>query len=303
MASGKGEYRDTDPLDFDVEEESAREVAQRRFSSPIADVTKENLVPPDPIIDIIDPDSEPGSTSSFIPTSVVSSPDSGDDLGISSITLDDSPEVVSEDTWSEEPSSGSDQQEFLEANPNWRPSNQQPLDFQATPPSASVPSSPQPSTASRSSLEYTARIPTDPSSSSSLQPKATRESASTSKANLTLTSTPRHRQSTETEPNFHSSSEPTDSPSPSSTIPTASQSSVFYPIGQQPQREPSHPNATNNSADNTRHDLDLGSGIPGTIKEEETEVDVSSMADDYENEIMGEALPEAGIEGRRMMPL
>ena len=82
MASGIGEYRNTDPLDFDVEEESAREVAQQRFSSPIADVLEENLVPPDAIIDIIDPDSKPGSTSSFIPTSVVSSPDSGNNLGI-----------------------------------------------------------------------------------------------------------------------------------------------------------------------------------------------------------------------------
>ena len=139
MASEKGEYRDTDSLDFDVEEESAREVAQQRFSSPIADVTEENLVPPDPIIDIIDPDSEPGLTSSFTPTGLVSSPDSGNNLGISLIILDDSPKVVSEDTWSEEPSSSSDNQEFLEANPNWRPSSQQPLDFQATPPSVSVP--------------------------------------------------------------------------------------------------------------------------------------------------------------------
>ena len=155
MASSIGEYRNTD-LEFDVEEESAHKVAQQRFSSPIVDITEKNLVPPDLTIDIIDLDSKPRLTSSFIPTSLVSSPGSGDDLGISSITLDNSPKVVSEDNWSEKPSSSLDNQDFLEANPNWQPSNQQPLDFQATPPSASVPLSPQPSTASRSSLEYTA---------------------------------------------------------------------------------------------------------------------------------------------------
>ena len=81
MASSIGEYRNTD-LEFDVEEESAHKVAQQRFSSPIVDITEKNLVPPDLTIDIIDLDSKPGSTSSFIPTSVVSSPDSGNNLGI-----------------------------------------------------------------------------------------------------------------------------------------------------------------------------------------------------------------------------
>ena len=55
--------------------------------------------------------------------------------------------------------------------------------------------------------------------------------------------------------------------------------------------------------DSTQHDLGPGSGAPGTIKEEEIEANVNIMLDDYENEIMGEALPKAGIEGRQMMPL
>ena len=132
MAGSISNYRDTDILDFKLEEESTCEVVQQRFSSPIADVTGENLVPPDPIIEIIDLDSKTRLMSSFLPTSLVSSPDSGDTLGISWITLDNSPGVVSEDNWSEEQSSGSDNQDFLEAKLNWQPSNQQLLDFQAT---------------------------------------------------------------------------------------------------------------------------------------------------------------------------